>query len=118
MEKHLEDKLENDLTILKPFGYDLKLIRRQKGVREGKGRIDLLCSDAKNQNLIVIELKNVIADKSVFEQIMNYIEALEEIQDKKVTGLVISRGCDEEFKILIEKSNHINYLDLKDLGFD
>lgn len=49
---------------------------------------------------------------------MNYIEALEEIQDKKVTGLVISRGCDEEFKILIEKSNHINYLDLKDLGFD
>ena len=40
LEKHLEDKLVNNLGLLKPWGYDLELISQQKGCMENKGRMD------------------------------------------------------------------------------
>lgn len=99
----------------------MKLIRRQQGVIRGegsRGRIDLFCEDKKNNNLVVIELKNYKADKDTFKQISNYIEGIKLFKKRTITGLVIGRGCNEEFKKLLEKSKSIKYLDLVDLGFE
>ena len=121
LEKHLEDKLANDLSLLEPFGYNLELITRQKGCMDGRGRIDLFCKDKNNQQLVVIELKNVEATKSTFNQINNYLESISQIHSYKfpVIGLIIARGYDDDFRKLLEKDDEINFLDLEeDLGYE
>lgn len=120
LEKHLEEKLVNNLELLKVKGYDLELIRRQMGCMEGRGRMDLFCKFKNSDHKIVIELKNVEATKKTFQQIKNYVDSMNQLkkQNPPIIGLVISRGHDIEFKKLIEEHKEINYLDLKDIGFE
>ena len=120
LEKHLEEKLVNNLDLLKPFGYDLELISQQRVCMDGKGRMDLFCKFKNTDQKIIIELKNVKATKSTFNQINNYVESMNQIKKHKnpIIGLVISRGYDDDFKKLIEQQNEITYLDLEQLGFE
>ena len=118
LEKNLEEKLANNLELLKPWGYDLKLISQQEGCMGGKGRMDLFCKDKNTFELIIIELKNVMATANTFNQIHNYLKSMKEVHKQPIKGLVISRDCNDEFNMLINNNNQISYLDLQNIGFE
>ena len=63
----------------------------------------------------MIELKNIKASKTTFQQISNYVKSMNQIKQYKlpIIGLVISRGYDNEFKKLIDEHQEINYLNLE-----
>ena len=97
-EEQLETKLVENLGLLKKHNYNLKLYDhdgnsgRQHVCKYG-GRIDLLCEDTENGNLVVIELKNVRATEKTFAQISTYMGYVQdEIAGKRaVKGIVIAR---------------------------
>lgn len=127
LEEQLEDELLEDLSLLKPFGYDLELYVSPDGIsgrqfvcKGNGGRIDLLCFDRKKKHFVVIELKNVQASQNTFGQICNYIGYVQEriAGNKSVTGLVISRGYDARFQSSMRITDKVFHLNLEDIGFE
>lgn len=127
LEEELEDALVNDLSRLRPFGFDLELCSLKKNGFSGRqfvcmghgGRIDLLCYDRKKSRYVVIELKNVRASQNTFGQICTYVGWVKDkIPDaKNVVGLVISRGADVRFQSSMKITDKIFHIDLEELGF-
>lgn len=127
LEEQLEEALIQDLGLLKPFGYDLKLYLDSTTGATGQqfvckgigGRIDLLCYDAKARRYIVIELKNVRAGQNTFGQICTYIGWVQDriAGSKPVVGLVISRGFDAKFESSLKVTQKVFQLDIQELGF-
>lgn len=127
LEEELEDALVEDLSLLKPFGYDLELYEAKDGAsgrqlvcKGNGGRIDLLCYDRTKKQYVVIELKNVRAGQNTFGQICNYIGWVQEriAINKAVIGLVISRGFDAKFQSSMKITDKIFHLNLEDIGFE
>lgn len=113
-EKLVEDKLSENLNVLKKFGYDLKLLGRQVRCIGQGGRIDLLCEDNNDDSLVIIELKIVKATRNTFGQISNYIGwAIKRKADgRNVKGIVISKGYDNEFDSAQLTNKDTNFIDL------
>ena len=128
LEEELEQKLVDDLGLLKPRGYDLRLWSNPTTGEPGRqlvctgngGRIDLLCFDNKRNRYVVIELKNVRVGQNTFGQIMNYMGWVEKniAGQQPVIGLVISRGYDEKFSSCQSRTKDLFHLDLSDIGFE
>ncbi|MBC7236223.1 MAG: EVE domain-containing protein [Chloroflexi bacterium] len=128
LEEQLEERLVENLGLLKRFGYDLELYSdsitgttgRQFVCKGNGGRIDLLCYERKRKRYVVIELKNVCASQSTFGQICNYVGWVQDriAGDTPVIGLVISRGFDVKFQSSLKVTNRIFHLDIKELGFE
>jgi Holliday junction resolvase-like predicted endonuclease len=95
LEEHLEDHLEDHLDKIEP---GLKLIGRQLSTKVGP--IDLF-AEAKNGDLVVLELKGRAADK-VFGQICRYMGCIKAEQPKKnpkkVRGYIVGREVDEKLR--------------------
>lgn len=119
LEEQLEYNLAENISLLKDFGYELRVIETQYNLKDRNGRIDILCEDYKDKGFLIIELKNVIADIKTFHQISEYIESINNTiaRNKPVKGLVISRGYDKSFEKQI-KDSEISQLNLEDLGFE
>lgn len=127
LEEELEEILFNNLSLLKPFGYDLEIyfskidgtIGRQFVCKGNGGRIDLLCYDRKKKRYVVIELKNVYAGQDTFGQICNYVGWVQEriAKREKVVGLVVSRGVDVRFQSSMKITDKIFHIGLEELGF-
>jgi hypothetical protein len=128
LEEELEEELVQNLGRLKRFGYNLELYTDPKTQKAGRqlvcrgqgGRIDLLCSDGKKNQFVVVELKNVRAGQETFGQVFSYVGWVKKrIAGKTpVKGLVISRGYDAKFQSALNATNLIFHLDLKQLGFE
>lgn len=127
-EQQLEEYLVNNLNILTEFGYYLDLYQDTKTGKTGRqyicqgqgGRIDLLCFDSNKGKYVVIELKNVIANRNTFGQICSYIGYVKEKFVKGVPplGLVISRGSDVSFKSCLKTTKEIFHLNIDQLGLE
>lgn len=127
-ESELEDVLARELHRLRPLGYDLEIYRDPKSDRSGRqyvcaaigGRIDLLCSDRKRGNLVVIELKVESANRKCYGQICSYVGWAESDLPggKACEGLVISRGMDPSFKAALRLSPRIRQVDLSAIGIE
>ncbi len=127
LEEQLEDELVENLSLLKPLGYDLELYVSPEGVsgrqfvcKGNGGRIDLLCFDKRKKRFVVIELKNVQASQNTFGQICNYVGYVQEriAENKPVIGLVVSRGCDARFQSSMKITDKVFHLNLEDIGFE
>lgn len=128
-ERDIEDALSADLNRLRKAGYDLELWKDPKSGRSGRqfvcaavgGRIDLLCRDRKSGQLVVVELKNVIATEQTYTQAWRYLAWVQRFLAKRraVRALVIARGCDSQFEIMAEASGgRVRFLSLVELGFE
>lgn len=113
-EKEVEDKLVENLNILKKFGYDLKLEGRQVICKGQGGYIDLLCKDNSNGDYVVIELKIVPANRNVFGQIADYMGWVMKrlANNNPVKGIVISDGYDNSFDSALRTNRDINHIGL------
>ncbi len=128
LEEELEEELVQNLGRLKHFGYNLELYTDPETQKDGRqlvcrgqgGRIDLLCSDRKKNQFVVVELKNVRAGQETFGQVFSYVGWVKKrIAGKNpVKGLVISRGYDAKFQSALNATNLIFHLDLEQLGFE
>lgn len=126
LEEELEDALVEDLSLFKPFGYDLELYKsdgilgRQLVCKGNGGRVDMLCYDRIKKQYVVIELKNVRAGQNTFGQICNYVGWVQEriAGNKPVIGLVISRGYDAKFQSSMKITDKIFHLNLEEIGFE
>lgn len=127
LEEQLEEALIQNLEVLKPFGYDLRLYLDPDTGATGRqfickgigGRIDLLCYDSKAKRYVVIELKNVRAGQNTFAQICTYIGWVQDriAGNKPVVGLVLSRGYDTKFESSLKVTKQVFCLDIQQLGF-
>lgn len=128
LEEELENRLAQNLAVLKPHGFDLVLCEKKKHGVAGRqlicvghgGRIDLLCFDRKLGKYVVVELKNVKATPNTMGQIITYIAWVKKKIAKKipVSGLVISRGADVRFmESLAVLGDKVRQLDLTSIGF-
>jgi len=127
-EKDLKERLARNLGILKPFGYDLELYEKgmEYSLKGARGFIDLLCYDRKQHHFVIIELKNVQADRNTFGQVSSYVGWVQGnlhrkkvvILEKRPIGLVISRGCNSQFVAALRVTDRIKHLNLSDLGFE
>jgi hypothetical protein len=127
-EKELREALARNLGILKSFGYDLELYGRGQEyfLKGARLFIDLLCYDRKQHHFVIIELKNVQADRNTFGQVSSYVGWVQDnLHSRKVVGLekrpiglVISRGCNSQFTAALRVTDRIKYLNLSDLGFE
>jgi len=117
LEKNLQERLANELWRLKKFDYNLKLKNREYVLKDRR-RIDLLCEDLKNGDLVVIELKVVPATRETFYQISHYMDSISRTIgiNRKVKGIVISLGYNKDFKKLVNERSDISQLDYARLG--
>ncbi len=118
-EKELEDRIVEDPAILRRFGYDLEVRKRQLVCIGDGGRIDLLCYDRKRKRYVVVELKNVQAGRNTFGQIAAYLGWVEQrvSNGRPADGLVIARGFDNRFLNAAAMTDRVGHLDLEQLGF-
>ena len=124
-EAALQRALIRNLEVLKPFGYDLELVKAERFLKGLPGFVDLLCYDNKRRQFVVIELKIDQADRNTFGQISSYVGWVEDnlkrkksiLPGKKPIGLVISRGCNAQFRAALRITDRVNYLDINNLGF-
>ena len=126
-EKEIEDKLvQTNFEGFHELGYNLRLYVDKKTSRPGQqfkcignNRIDLLCLNKKN-NFVVIEIKNVKANKAAFAQISSYMGWIEKNMPgrKKVSGIVLARGFDKGFEMCLEGNRVIKFIDIKEIGFE
>lgn len=116
-EKWVEDKLFENLNVLKKFGYNLDFIGRQVRCIGQGGRIDLLCEDKEDGSLVIIELKIVKATRNTFGQISNYVgwAIKRKAKGRNVKGIVISKGFDSAFDMALLTNNDINHIELADV---
>ena len=115
-EKALEDWLEKNLRRLKPFGFHLDILERQK-VCGGMGRIDLLRVDNKTGGYVVIELKNARATRDAAGQVAAYLGwvAWNLPNRRKPRGLVIASGEDSAFRNARRAVPRLEFVSLDDL---
>lgn len=120
LEEELENRLAEDISVLRPFGFDLQVRERQLTCVGHGGRIDLLCYDSKRKRYVVIELKNVRAGQNTFGQIATYLGWVQQrlSNGRPAHGLVIARGFDTRFLAAAATSDRVRYLDLQELGFE
>lgn len=118
-EEELENRLAADLTVLRPFGYDLELRDRQRVCDGHGGRLDLLCYDRQRRRFVVVELKNVRAGQNTYGQIASYVGWAQDrlAAGRRVDGLVIARGFDARFLAAQSLSDRVGRLELSDLGW-
>ena len=127
-ERELEDSLAADPQRLRKTGWDLEVWEDPATRRSGRqfvcaaagGRIDLLCRDRKTGHLVVVELKNVLATEQTYMQTWRYVSWVQRFlaKGKPVSGLVVARGCDSRFELMIEASDRkVRFLSLSDVGF-
>lgn len=116
LEKNLQDRLIQEPWRFEAINYNIKLISHEYSIPNNNGRIDLLYED-NNGDLVVVELKVVMATKDTYGQIKNYMDSIKHTigKNKKIKGIVISFGQDENFKSLI-KNNDIIQVDYNKLG--
>jgi Endonuclease NucS len=99
-EKAVEDYLENHLDVVgSKIGAKLKLVGRQYSTTVGP--IDLLTTDAKTGDYVVIELKKGHSADKVYGQCSRYMgwvrKNLSE-KGKKVHGVIVARQIDNKLK--------------------
>lgn len=127
-ERALEDSLAADLAKLRVSGWDLELWRDPTTGRSGRqfvcaaagGRIDLLCRDRASGELVVVELKNVLATDQTYLQTWRYVSWVRRFiaHGQPVSALVVARGCDSRFELMTEASERrVRFLSLHDVGF-
>ncbi len=116
-EKHVEDKLSENLNVLNKFGYNLDFTGRQVRCLGQGGRIDLLCEDKEDGSLVIIELKIVKATKNTFGQISNYLgwAIKRKANGRNVKGIIISKGYDNEFDSAMVTNEKIKHIELADV---
>jgi SWIB/MDM2 domain/EVE domain/Endonuclease NucS len=128
-ERELEDSLAANLSKLRKAGWDLELWRDPTSGRSGRqfvcaaagGRIDLLCKDRVSGQLVVVELKNVLATEQTYTQTWRYVSWVQRFlaKGKSVCGLVVARGSDSTFELMAEASERkVRFLSLHDVGFE
>lgn len=119
LEEDLENHLVEHLEVLRPHGFNLKLVGRQVVCSGHGGRIDLLCKDLDNNRYVVIELKNVRAGQNTIGQIMTYLGWVNEHHPKRKSpiGLVIARGVDNRYLSAASMTPHVQHLTLEQLGY-
>lgn len=106
LEKHLEDFLSKNLNLIENW---LKLVEwwRQYRLENQNWYIDLLCTDKKN-NYVVIELKKWNNSDQVIGQILRYIWCIQEnFNTDKVRGIVITHESDEKLKYATKGSKKV-----------
>lgn len=128
-ERELEDSLTADLSKLRQAGWDLELWRDSQTGRSGRqlvcaaagGRIDLLCRDRSSRQLVVVELKNVLATEETYMQTWRYVSWVQRFLAKgtSVSALIVARGCDSRFELMVDASDRkVRFLSLRDVGFE
>ncbi|QUH24208.1 DUF1016 family protein [Methanobacterium alkalithermotolerans] len=121
LESQLEEKIYNDPSILKKYGYDVEHIEQQYTIKDQEGKtrfIDLIFKDRKTNESIVIELKNVKATLKTYNQIDNYLKSLKENYQLICKGIVIARGYEPNFINLINERDDIEFIYLEELGYE
>lgn len=118
LEKNLQEKIVEDPWRLKNCGYNFKLKKREFKLKDRPGRLDLLYENMDSGDYVVVELKMVTASENTYDQIYDYIDSISKTigRNKKVKGLVIGTGQDNEFKKLLKENKNISYLDYYRLG--
>ena len=102
-EQDLKSALCSQASVLFP-GY--KIIGREYQVYRKK-RIDVLLEHAKNEDLLVVELKADKADAAVFGQISMYISMLRKdpkFATRKIKGVIIANTIDDGLFFAFENS--------------
>jgi hypothetical protein len=120
-EEQLEDALEADIAILRPSGFDLKVVARQRICEGHGGRIDLLCRRRHGHGWVVVEIKNVRAGRNTLAQIQEYMGWVRQrlADDREpVEGLVVSRGCDVRFEAALAVAPDVSQVNVEDVGLD
>ena len=119
LEEELEQRIEDNPAILRPFGYDLEIRERQLACTGHGGRIDLLGFDRQRKRYVVMELKNVRAGQNTFGQIASYLGWVERrvSNGRPAEGLVIARGFDNRFLSAAATTDRVRHIDLEQLGF-
>ncbi|MEJ7813441.1 MAG: PDDEXK nuclease domain-containing protein [Gemmatimonadaceae bacterium] len=120
LEEELEDRLAQDISVLRPFGFDLEVRERQLVCVGHGGRIDLLCYDRRRKRYVVVELKNVRAGQNTFGQIATYLGWVQQrlSNGRPADGLVIARGFDTRFLAAAATNDRVSHVDLQELGFE
>lgn len=99
-EKAIEDYLENHLDVIgTKIGAKLKLVGRQYSTTVGP--IDLLATDTKNGDYIVIELKKGRSADKVYGQCSRYMGWIRKnlaTGASKVHGVIVARSVDDKLK--------------------
>ncbi|MDO8537308.1 MAG: endonuclease NucS [archaeon] len=95
-EKHLNDMLMQDLSMIEP---GLIPLNQQQHFR--KGIADIIAEDAKG-NLVVIELKRRQADYASVTQLQRYMREVEKIKNKKTRGILLAPSIGKNAKELLE----------------
>lgn len=120
LEEEIENHLANDLSPFNRYGLRLELRGQQTVCSGNGGRIDLLCYDRKSERFVIVELKNVRASRNTFGQISSYVGWVTKNLKarRKPLGIVVARGADPAFRDAASMARGIQFIDLKDLGFE
>ena len=110
LERDMQSALRQNIEQLES---GLKIIDGGKERITEVGRIDITASDAKD-NIIVIELKAGIASPSVIAQILAYMSAVADTDEKNVRGILVAKGFHKQ---VIFAAKSIPNLELKEYSF-
>ena len=106
LEDGLEEAIKKNLSQLN-LRLAPKDIQQQCSLGIGIGRTDLICLDDKD-NYVVLELKAVQSSDIVIGQILRYMGYIEENwaekERKKVKGIIIAPGYDEQLRLAAKAS--------------
>ena len=108
LERDLQGALSDSIEQLEP---GLKFIDSEVVV--AAGRIDILAEDSKNR-LVVIELKADIAQRGSIDQLLSYMDSLDEDQDRPVRGILVARDFHPN---LVRAARRIPDISLKAYSF-
>lgn len=96
-EKHLNDLLMNDLSMIEE---GLKPLNQQQHFK--KGIADIIAED-KNGNYVIIELKRRQADFASVTQLHRYMKQVEKMKNKKTRGILLAPSIRKNAKNLLEE---------------
>ena len=108
LERDLQGALSDNIEQPEP---GLKFIDSEKAV--AAGRIDILAEDDENR-LVVIELKADIAQSGSIDQLLSYMDSLDEDQDRPVRGILVARDFHPN---LVRAARRIPDISLKAYSF-
>ncbi|WFO74892.1 DUF91 domain-containing protein [Desulfurococcaceae archaeon MEX13E-LK6-19] len=107
-ERLVEDTLARDLNIIED---GLELIGRQIHL-PGVGRADIIARD-KNDRLVVIEVKSGIADDTTLTQILAYMSALRQREDREVRGIIVANGFSKKLVHAAKLISNIKLVEIR-----
>lgn len=115
LERDIEERLADNLSVLPSSVGRLKLIQRQR-ICGAIGRADLLCRG--RAGITVIEIKRGSADRNTFGQISSYVGWVKKNYPNPghVRGLVVARGKSHDFQAALDSTEDIRYVDLVDIA--